>query len=304
VVLAMSESRKQSEAMKKYRSEYEFVSNIRYIEPPSNISPALVNLLIQEKNFSRQIISSTLFYLCNLGYYNVKEVEYSEKKFSGEKVKKDLRFKRNINKTSPLESHLKFIIKLFSNYERLNEFSLLEIQNSLKKSAKGKGFLNKLDEWKIKVVEDAKQRGYFITIRNKEVLSNEFYNEKLKWLSYKEFIEENINIKERLKEVNTADTILIYAKALGINNTEIENYINNLINSEKRDNNYNNNVLNNITNRYNFNYYLTYMNNMDSIHHTIESYDKPSNNIAGGGFDAGSSGGDFGGGGGGDSGAF
>ncbi|MGL5352560.1 MAG: DUF2207 domain-containing protein, partial [Clostridium sp.] len=293
VVVAIRENRKQSEAVEKYRSEYGFVSNIKYIEPPSNISPALVNLLMYDKNISREILSSTLFYLCNLGYYNVEEVEYSEKGFFGDKVKKDLRFKRNINKISPRENHLAFIIELFLAYETNNEFSLLEIQSLLKNRSEGRDFIDKLNEWKVEVIEDAKLQGYFTTIRNKEVLTNEFYNEKLKWLSYKEFVESSINIKERLNEVNTADTILIYAKALGINNVAIENYINKLISSAKRDNNLDMNQLNNMNNAYYFNYYLIYMDNMNSIYHTVTP-DSSSNNDSGGGFDGGSSGGDFG----------
>ena len=86
----------------------------------------------------------------------------------------------------------------------------------------------------LKLIEEVKAQGYFTKIENREILTNEFYNEKLKWLSYREFIEETINFKERLNEFNTADTILLYARALGINNASIEHYINELIITAKR----------------------------------------------------------------------
>lgn len=182
VILIICENKKQNEAVEEYRNEYEFVSNIKYIEPPSNISPALVNVILYGKNVSKEMLTSTLFYLCNLGYYNVEEVEYTEKGFWNDKVKKDLRFKRNTNKISPRENHLEFIIKLFLDYEINNEFSLLEIQNLLKDRSEARDFIDRLEEWKKYVVEDIKLQGYFTTIRNREVLSNEYYNEKLKWL--------------------------------------------------------------------------------------------------------------------------
>lgn len=300
VILVVSENKKRNEAIKKYRNEYKFISNIQYIEPPSRISPALVNLLIGKKNISQEILSSTLFYLCNLGYYNIEQRKHTEKGFLSNKADNDLVFKRDINKTLPKEAHLNFIIKWFSVYEIDNEFSLINIQNLLKKESKAKIFLKKLNEWKVKVGEDAKLQGFFTIIGNRETLTNEFYNEKSKWLSYKGFIENTINLKERLNEFNTADTILLYARALGINNSSIEHYINELIITAKRASERDMGSLNYINRTYYFNYYLIHMNTMNSIYNNAT----PSNNDSGGGFTGGSSGGDFGGGGGGGSGAF
>lgn len=300
VILVVSENKKRNEAIKKYRNEYNFISNIQYIEPPSRISPALVNLLMGKKNISQEILSSTLFYLCNLGYYNIEQLKHREKGFLSNKADNDLVFKRNINKTLPKEDHLNFIIKWFSIYEIDNEFSLINIQNLLKKESKAKIFLRKLNEWKVKVGEDAKLQGFFTIIGNRETLTNEFYNEKLKWLSYKGSIENTINLKERLNEFNTADTILLYARALGINNASIEHYINELIITAKRASERDMDSLNYINRTYYFNYYLIHMNTMNSIYNNAT----PSNNDSGGGFTGESSGGDFGGGGGGGSGAF
>lgn len=303
ITLIANQNNKYKEALEAYRSEYNFVSNIKYIEPPSNISPALVNILVFNKNISSEILSSTLFYLCNLGFYTMVEYKYIEKGFFNNKEKTDLIFKRNINKKLPKESHLKFIITWFSLYEINNEFSLSEIQKVLTKSHERGAFLKKLNEWKLIVEEDSKLQGYFTIIGNRQTLTNEFYNEKLKWLSYREFIEETINFKERLKELNTADTILIYAKAIGINNTLIETYINELISNVERLGYDDRDSLNYMNRNYYFINYLIYMNTMDSIYHTAMPNDS-SINSSGGGFSGGSSGGDFGGGGGGGSGAF
>lgn len=303
VKLIINQNRRYNEALEAYRSDYNFISNTKYIEPPSNISPALVNLLIVNKNISSEILSSTLFYLCNLDFYTMEEYKYIEKGFFNNKEKTDLIFKRNVNKKLPKESHLKFIITWFSLYEINNEFLLSRIKNTLTKAYDREIFLNKLNKWKLIVEEDAALQGYFTTIGNREVLTNEFYNEKLKWLSYRSFIEETINFKERLKELNTADTILIYAKAVGINNKLIETYINELINSVEKLDYDNINSFNYNNRNYYFINYLIYMNTMDSIYHTAMPNDS-SMNSSGGGFTGGSSGGDFGGGGGGGSGAF
>lgn len=303
IILIVKQNKKYNDALEAYRSEYNFISNIRYIEPPSNISPALVNLLIVNKNISSEILSSTLFYLCNLGFYTMEEYKYTENGFFNNKEKTDLIFKRNINKKLPKEAHLKFIITWFSLYEVNNEFSLSRIKNTLNKTNDREVFLKQLNKWKLIVEEDAKLQGYFTTIGNKEILTNEFYNEKLKWLSYRDFIEETINFKERLKEVNTADTILIYAKAVGINNRLIETYISELINNVEKLNYDNSDSLNYINRNYYFINYLIYMNTMDSIYHAAIPNDS-SIGSSGGGFTGGSSGGDFGGGGGGGSGAF
>ncbi|MGL5084795.1 MAG: DUF2207 family protein, partial [Clostridium sp.] len=169
LILIRSENKKQTKAIEKYRSEYKFTTNNKYVEPPSNISPALVNLLLYNKEISRDMISSTLFYLCNLGYYSVKELKSTEKGLLGKKYKYDLIFKRDVNINSPSEPHLNFIIELFYSYEKNNEFSLMEIEESLKKSSEVKYFANKLNEWRVEVIKDSKEREFFIMVGNREV---------------------------------------------------------------------------------------------------------------------------------------
>lgn len=303
-VLVVSKNNKYNEAVLKYRSGYEFISNAQYTDPPSEISPALVNLLVVNKNISSEILSSTLFYLCNLGYYTMEECEYTERGFFNDNIKSNLVFQRNVNKELPKENHLKFIIKWFAIYEIDNRFSLLEIQKDLKKSSEGTKFLKELNEWKDIVKSDAKEEGFFTNIENRDTLTNEFYNERLKWISYKEFIENTINLKERLNEINIADTMLIYARALEIDKNLIEPYITELINVAERDNNYEFDSLSSINRTYYFNYYLIHMNTMDSIYNNVMPNNDTSGIDTGGGFSGTSSGGDFGGGGGGGSDAF
>ena len=43
------------------------------MEPPSDLPPALVNLLINEKVVSKEMLNVTLFYLANKGYYTIEE---------------------------------------------------------------------------------------------------------------------------------------------------------------------------------------------------------------------------------------
>lgn len=300
-VLIANKNNKYKDAVQEYRSGYDFISNVQYTEPPSQISPALVNRLMGNKNISTEILSSTLFYLCSLGYYNIEEHEYTEKGFYKTKSKYNLIFKRNINKQIPKEEHLKFIITWFSMYESSGKFSLDDIQKVLKDSSEGNIFLKKVERWKTKVESDVETIGFFTTINNRETLTNEFYNENLKWLSYKDYIESSINLKERLNDINTADTMIVYARSLGIDSNLIEKYINELVNVAESSANYDSNSFNNI---HYFNYYLLHMNSMNSIYHNVIPNDNRSSIDASGGFTGGSSGGDFGGGGGGGSDAF
>ncbi|MGL5354572.1 MAG: DUF2207 family protein, partial [Clostridium sp.] len=278
VILIVNENKKQTKAIEKYRSECTFVCSGQYVEPPSDISPALVNLLLYNKKISREIISSTLFYLCKLGYYSVKEVGYAGKTLFSNKVKSDLIFKRDININSPREPHLNFIIELFFSYEVNAEFSLINIQKALKKSSEVRYLANKLNEWRSEVIKDSKEREFFIMVGNREVLTNEAYNEKLKWLSYKDFIENTINSNDNLLELDSIDNILVYAKALGINNTSIENYTKTLVNKGEILTDLNGNSIDNKNSVYYFNYYLIYMNNMESIYNTVTSDESFSSN--------------------------
>lgn len=269
IILIMFENKKQNEAIKKYRSEYLFHSSIKYIDAPSNTSPVLVNLLINGDNISREMLIYTLFYLCNLGYYTIEEVKYTERECNN-KIGSDLIFKRDITKNSPREHHLNFIIELFFAYEINNEFSLMNIQRALIKKSEIRYFTSKLDEWKVEVIKDARELYFFKTIGKKEVLTNEAYYEKLKWLSYKEFIEKSINSNVNLIEIEKVNTVLVYAKALGINKLTSEELINAVISKSNLDKGLDDKYINNTNN---YNYYLEYMNNMEYIYNIVASDD-------------------------------
>lgn len=276
LIIIIIDNKKQNEAIEKYRNGYKFSTNVKNIDSPSNMSPALVNLLINSKNISREMISSALFYLCKLGYYSVREVKYTEKGFFSDKVKNDLIFKRDIKRNSPSQPHLNFIVELFFIYETNNEFSLNNIQKCLTKRSEARYFASKLNEWKNIVSQDAKQLDFFTTIRKKEVLTNEAYSEKLKWLTYKDYIESIINSNENLIEMKKVDTMLVYVRALGINKSAIETFTNTLIRRKLLGNDLSMNLVDNTNNSCCYDYYLTFMNNMEYIYKLVTA-----DNIAG-----------------------
>nr|WP_259678967.1 DUF2207 domain-containing protein [Clostridium chauvoei] len=218
-------NKKFKRELSKYRSKFTFLPNEIYVEAPKVISPALVNLLINEKLVSKNMLTPTLFYLVKKGYYTISETTYYPKKNS-KKSKEDLIFTRVLSKGFPKENHLIFLIDWFSKYEVNNSFSLQGIKNKLKFEEESLNFINKLNEWIVEVEEDAESYHFFTTICGKKVLRNKYYNEQLKWLSYKNYLL-NLNIENSTanKDLTKIDEPLIYAEALDIDYKSIKSLI-------------------------------------------------------------------------------
>lgn len=283
-------TKKFKKALEEYRSKYVFFKGDTLDTAPSDLPPALVNYLYNEKDISNAAIPSTLFYLCKKSYYCF------EKTDSGE----DLRFIRITNANSPAYYHLKYFIDWFIQYEENGAFTLKSIQEKVSSRGEALGFKNQLFDWKSIVKEDAEGLNFYIDIEGKTVLSNVFYNERLKWLAYRKYLLSsfiNNNHSTYSLDINEA---LIYASALEMEELHSEVFTKKsssaFYNSEYEDSNDNSAFLMNL-----------YM--WDTIDDTIKhnSIDRSNNNFGGGsdgGFGGFSGGGDSSGGGGGDSGAF
>lgn len=280
-----------------YRAKGKFTEEEFIMEPPSDLPPVLVNLLMNEKVVSKEMLNITLFYLVNKGYYRIEE-----------KTTKDINdlvfIRTNYNKESEY-SHLNFLLDWFKDYEVAGRFSIGEIKSSLSSSMRAKRFIDNLNYWLIKVRSDGENIGFYIKIRNKNIIGNNWYSEKCKWNAYKKYLK---NIYKFNGESNDSlsDLTIIYASALEVKESQLKE----IIDSVTSKTNDNINSFSNSDYMYMNNYllYMSMFDNManDALH--IANPPSSSNNFTNGGDDSGGGnffgGGDFTGGGGGDSGAF
>lgn len=288
-----------------YRAKGKFTEEEFIMEPPSDLPPALVNLLMNEKVVSKEMLNITLFYLVNKGYYRIEE-----------KTTKDINdlvfIRTNYNKESEY-SHLNFLLDWFKDYEVVGRFSIGEIKSSLCSSMRAKRFIDNLNYWLIKVRSDGENIGFYIKIRNKNILENNWYNEKCKWNAYKKYLKNIYNFNGESND-SLSDLTIIYASALEVKESQLKE----IIDSVTSKTNDNINSFSNSDYMYMNNYllYMSMFDNManDALH--IANPPSSSNNFTNGGDDSGGGnffgggdftggcGGDSGPGGGGDSGAF
>lgn len=168
---------------------------------------------------------------------------------------------------------------------------------------RAKRFIDNLNYWLTKVRGDGENIGFYTKIRNKNILENNWYNEKYKWIAYKKYLK-NIYKFNGENNDSLSDLTVIYASALEVK----ENQLKEIIDSVTSNTNGNINSFSNSDYIYMNNYflYITMFNNManDALH--IANPPSSSNNFTNGGDDSGGgnffSGGDFTGGCGGDSG--
>jgi len=275
--------------VKNYRSTYVFNPDYYYDSPPMDISPALVSLIYKEGKVEKNMIAATLFYLANKGYFTISE---KQSYLSG----KDLVFKYNNSIEYPREEHLRFIINWFMSYGQYEEFSLGEIAENLKNTNEAREYIRKESEWEKILKEDGHLLNMFIKIGYKEVLTNEFYNERFKWISYKKFIEKNIATISEMLTSEQSEDILNYASALEVHKLNLNNF------TERLNNIAFHNSVNSEDGYSYFAFYTMFYLNMDYIDSSVTSFG--SSTDTGGGFTGDSGGGDFSGGGGGGGGAF
>ncbi len=292
-------SKKFKEALEKYRSEFQFFQEETLDTIPKDLSAALVNLLYNEKHISSSAIPSTLFYLCKKGYYTL------EKNLKSESLNKleegDLCFRKNNMISPPTSYHLRYFIKWLSRYEKHGHFSLKSIGEEVNSRTGALEFKKYFSEWERLIREQGEKLNFYITIEGKKVLSNEAYNEKIKWLAYREYILDYFNTDGQSVNLSNNQDILIYASALEIDERELEEF------SKKLNNIYNDSEDPYYYDMYNdYSYCLTNIYLWDSIDNNIYNTTAISSNNSSsdGGFGGFSGGSDCSGGGGGDSGAF
>lgn len=272
--------------------------------PPDDLPPALVELLINEKYISTTAISSTLYYLSSKGYYSLEKGSYEKSRLFSSEKREDLIFKRNYGKMMPESPHLQYFIDWMSKYEAKGVFTLGYIEEEVGTSSGARDFRDSFANWQDIVSQEARNLGFYTTIENKQILSNNYYDEQLKWIAYKRYLLGQIENNQDLKPISDVDEALIYAPVLGIGTGGLEDLFERVKHQGDGTCHSNNYGSYNYMTFFITNYYL-----WNSINDNMYQDNSSVNNGGftggdGGGFGGFSDGGGFSGGGGGDSGAF
>lgn len=282
-----------NEALNEYRSNFVFALDDILPYPPSNTSPALVAYLYDKNNINWPLVPSTLMYLANKGFYEL------DSNFSDEDELVNVNFRRIKDSSKCEYSHLRVLMDWFEKYEDSNnEFSFESIKKKINDSKKAaKKFNNSYWDFINEIRLNGRSHNYYISIKNKEVLNNDAYNEYLKWSAYKKYLLSLINNKS----IDNVKESIIYAPALGISYYDLEMDPNDLNGNSLYDDGFNPT------------FYSCYMANaflFNEIYNSVnDNYNNDSNfnngmDFSNNSFNDFSSGGGFSGGGGGDSGAF
>ncbi|WP_411167705.1 DUF2207 domain-containing protein [Clostridium sp. MB05] len=282
-----------NEALNEYRSNFVFIEEDVLTSPPSNLSPTLVAYLYDKNNIQWSIVPSTLMYLANKGFYKLSS------DLSDENELVNVKFKRIKDSSKCEYSHLKVLMDWFKTYEDSNnEFSLNSIKTKIDVSKNiAKNFHNSYWDFINEIRLNGRSNNYYINIKDKEVLTNDAYNEYLKWFAYKKYLLSLINSKN----ISNIKESIIYASALGISYYDLEIDPKDIKDNSLFDNNFNTSF---------YSYYMTNAFLFNEIHNsTNNNYNNNSNfnnsmDFSNNSFNDFSSGGGFSGGGGGDSGAF
>lgn len=294
VAYIIKKDKKFKAALNAYRARYMFFNSKLVTAAPSDMPPALVDYLINERQVSFSAISATLLYLCHKGYYTLEKGSLSKKEFTKGKNNQDLIFRRNNQKSPPQIPHLKFFMRWMSKYESSGILDLSNIKNKVQTRAGSLEFRTANAQWEQTVKREADELGFFINIQNKRILSNEYYNEKLKWLAYKTYLLSYVK-NTNTELINNIDEILIYASVLIGTKNQLEKLLDSINHFHYSSNSRYGNFY-----FYYYPYFITNYSMWDGINNDV-NYGYSDGDGGFGGFSSGSS---LSGGGGGGSGAF
>jgi uncharacterized membrane protein len=268
-------SKKRKKAIAEYRENYMFFNGQYYSQLPSNLSPALVSMLVTNKVGTKDLLS-TILHLANKGAITfldntMYDIDYYNLSFTI----------NNYSGSFKLLENEKYLLNWLSEYNREGAVYL----TTLKKKAGNGEFINKYAKWRNLVLQETSEFNFYTSIKRKKILTNEYEDERRKWVAFKKYLQDSGNSEIlSLKELGLWDSIIPYAMALNV----AENLLQFV---QKNDTSYND--TNNIFMNYLFLHYYTstYRNDFDKSYSSAVN-DSSSGNFSGGG------GGDFGGGGG------
>jgi len=132
-----------------------------YRELPSDVTPAVASYLMDYKIEPRDLMA-TLIDLVRKKHVDMQAVKKEGGLFHREQT--DYSFRLIDDRTDGLKPHEGFVIDwLFRQLGLNGEVSLNEIRQYAGKKANAKKFLARWNEWKGKIVQEARQHGYFDT---------------------------------------------------------------------------------------------------------------------------------------------
>lgn len=303
---------KFQEALSLYREQDIHFNEEIYTTPPSDLAPALVRLLVNEKYLSVSIIPATLFYLCKRGYYKLEKRNYEKSGFFRKTQEEDLAFIRNYQLVMPEAPHLQYFINWLSLYEDRGCFTLKNIEEQVSSRSGALTFKNQFSDWERIIQQEGSDLGFYTNILGKQVLSNKYYDEQLRWLAYKKYLLSQIDNNTDSSVIENLDDALIYAEALELGADPLERLSQKLNSYSTYDGDtYDHNIYHQNMN-YFYPFFFMNLHMWDNINHSIDQNSGSSDSGGTSGFTGGdggsfggfSDGGGFSGGGGGDSGAF
>lgn len=304
------ENKKFQDELNDYRSQNIHFNQEICTSPPSDLPPALVHLLVYDKYLSIVMIPSTLFYLSKRGYYTLEKRDFNKTGLFKSTQEEDLAFIRNYLLPMPESPHLQFFINWLSKYEYEGCFTLKSIEKQVSNMKGALDFKNQFSEWENILSKEGSTLGFYTIIHGKQVLTNRYYDEQLKWLAFKRFLVSHMDNISDSTVIENLDDSLIYAQTLKIGSDKLKSFSNKLNNYSSYDGDiYNHNLYNQNMYQY-YPFFFMNMHMWDDINNHINQNSSSDSGTSGftggdgGSFGGFSDGGGFSGGGGGDSGAF
>jgi uncharacterized membrane protein YgcG len=305
-------NKKFQEALSLYRAQGIRFNQEIYTTPPSDVSPALVRVLVYENSLSLSMIPATLFYLSKKGYYLLEKRTYEKSGLFRKTQDEDLAFIKNHQLTMPEAPHLQYFMSWLSLYEDRGCFTLKSIEEQVSNRSGALTFKDQFSEWERIIRQEGCDLGFYTNIQGKQVLSNKYYDEQLKWLAYKKYLLGQINNNIGSAAIGALDDVLIYAQALEIGSDPLESLSQELNSYSTYDIDPHHRDLYHQNMHYLYPFFFMNLHIWDNINNNINQNSDNSdpggtNSFTGGdggSFGGFSDGGGFSGGGGGDSGAF
>lgn len=267
--------KKRKEAIEQYREGYAFFNGEYYSQLPSNLSPALVSKLVNNRVDTKDLLS-TILHLANKGAITFLDSPLYTTDYNSLGFTINDYFSRNT-----LLDNENYLLDWLSKYMRGGEISL----NFLQKNASKGDFISKYTKWTNLVSKEAEMLEFYTVIKGKRILTNKFEDERIKWKAFKHYLYTSSNNEIlNLKELGLWDSIVPYAITLDV--------IENVLEYVKDDDIYHNNSNNLLMNYWFLHYYTsTYKKDFD------KSYASGTGSSSDGSFSGGSGGGFSGGGG-------
>lgn len=220
IIFKSLERKAYAKELKEYRSKMGFFCETYHEFLPSNLSPALVAYLFTEKTEIKDIIA-TLMDLSTRNILNYTSNACIDSNFDKKDI--DSIFEVNYKELSKASNQEKYLVTWLSSYSNSKFFSLKSIEHQTKKTSDAMDFNNKFIDWTDLIEKEAKEKPFFISIRNKSNLTNIYYNEFLKWQAFKNFLLNYGKLKEpTFTDLELWKKYLPYALALNIGTEIIE----------------------------------------------------------------------------------